>query len=72
MCKKVYKSAPLPFQGQKRRSISDLRDILTRFDNIDTVIDLFGGSGLLANTVKRARPELNVILMIMTTIVKGF
>lgn len=61
MCKKVYKSAPLPFQGQKRRFISDLCDVLTRFDNVDTVIDLFGGSGLLAHTVKRARPELNVI-----------
>lgn len=61
MCKKVYKSAPLPFQGQKRRFISDLCDVLTRFDNVDTVIDLFGGSGLLAHTVKRVRPELNVI-----------
>lgn len=61
MCEKVYKSAPLPFQGQKRRFISDLCDVLTRFDNVDTVIDLFGGSGLLAHTVKRARPELNVI-----------
>lgn len=61
MCEKVYKSAPLPFQGQKRRFLNDLRDVLTRFDDIDTVIDLFGGSGLLAHTVKRARPELSVI-----------
>lgn len=61
MCEKVYKSAPLPFQGQKRRFLNDLRDVLTRFDDIDTVVDLFGGSGLLAHTVKRARPELRVI-----------
>lgn len=61
MCEKVYKSAPLPFQGQKRRFLNDLRDVLIRFDNVDTVIDLFGGSGLLAHTVKRARPELRVI-----------
>ena len=61
MCEKVYKSAPLPFQGQKRRFLNDLRDVLTRFDDIDTVIDLFGGSGLLAHNVKRARPELSVI-----------
>ena len=61
MCEKVYKSAPLPFQGQKRRFLNDLRDVIARFNDIDIVVDLFGGSGLLAHTVKRERPELNVI-----------
>ena len=28
---------------------------------VDIVIDLFGGSGLLAHTIKRERPELKVI-----------
>lgn len=60
MCK-VYKSAPLPFQGQKRRFLNDLRSVISRFKDIDIVIDLFGGSGLLAHTVKRVRPELTVI-----------
>ena len=49
MCEKVYKSAPLPFQGQKRRFLNDLRSVITRFNDIDIVIDLFGGSGLLAH-----------------------
>lgn len=61
MCEKVYKSAPLPFQGQKRRFLNDFRDVIARFNDIDIVVDLFGGSGLLAHTVKRARPELRVI-----------
>lgn len=61
MCEKVYKSAPLPFQGQKRRFLNDLRSVITRFNDIDVVIDLFGGSGLLAHTIKRERPELKVI-----------
>lgn len=61
MCEKVYKSAPLPFQGQKRRFLNDLRSVITRFNDIDIVIDLFGGSGLLAHTIKRERPELKVI-----------
>lgn len=61
MCEKVYKSAPLPFQGQKRRFLNDLRNVIARFNDIDIVVDLFGGSGLLAHTVKRERPELNVI-----------
>lgn len=61
MCEKVYKSAPLPFQGQKRRFLNDLRSVITRFNDIDVVIDLFGGSGLLAHTIKRERPELKVV-----------
>lgn len=61
MCNKVYTSAPLPFQGQKRRFISDFKEVLTQFDDIDTVVDLFGGSGLLSHIAKRTRPELRVI-----------
>ncbi len=60
MCK-VYNSAPLPFQGQKRRFVSDFRDILSRFDDVDTVVDLFGGSGLLSHVTKRQCPNAKVI-----------
>ncbi len=61
MCSKVYKSAPLPFQGQKRRFVSDFKDVIKRFDDIDTVVDLFGGSGLLSHVFKRERPDARVI-----------
>ena len=61
MCNKVYTSAPLPFQGQKRRFISDFKEVLKQFDDIDTVVDLFGGSGLLSHVAKRERPDLRVV-----------
>lgn len=62
--KKVYKTAPLPFQGQKRNFVEQFKKALTEFKNvaqIDTVIDLFGGSGLLSHTAKRMYPDLRVI-----------
>ena len=58
---KVYSSAPLPFQGQKRLFIKDFKEVLKRFDNITTVVDLFGGSGLLSHVTKRERPDLRVV-----------
>lgn len=61
---RIFKTAPLPFQGQKRNFIEHFKKILTEFKNvaqINTVIDLFGGSGLLSHTAKRLYPDLRVI-----------
>lgn len=62
--KKVYKTAPLPFQGQKRNFISDYKKVVTDFKDkyqVQTIIDLFGGSGLLSHVAKNMYPELRVI-----------
>lgn len=62
--KKIYKAAPLPFQGQKRNFVEQFKKVLVEFNDeyqINTVIDLFGGSGLLSHTVKRIYPEMRVI-----------
>lgn len=61
---KIYKVAPLPFQGQKRRFVGAFAQILTEANekqDIRTIIDLFGGSGLLSHTAKRILPECRVI-----------
>ena len=57
---KTYTSAPLPFQGQKRRHVKEFTNIIKRLKH-NVVIDLFGGSGLLAHTAKRAYPKARVI-----------
>lgn len=58
---KVYSCAPLPFQGQKRRFVKDFKEVLKKFDDITTVVDLFGGSGLLSHVTKRERPDIRVV-----------
>lgn len=58
---KVYSCAPLPFQGQKRRFVKDFKEVLKKFDDITTVVDLFGGSGLLSHVTKRMRPDIRVV-----------
>ncbi len=58
---KTYSSAPLPFMGQKRRFAAEFTQALKTFDNITTVVDLFGGSGLLSHLAKRTRPDLRVV-----------
>lgn len=54
----IFTKAPLPFRGQKRNYIKQIRQI--DFSN-KTVIDLFGGSGLLAHTIKQQNPTARVI-----------
>lgn len=60
-----FKQAPLPFVGQKRMFLTQFTQIL--HDNIEgdgegwTIIDVFGGSGLLAHTAKRLKPQARVI-----------
>ena len=51
MKKKVFKTAPLPFQGQKRRFACGYALALSELSakqEVKVIVDLFGGSGLLA------------------------
>jgi site-specific DNA-adenine methylase len=57
---KTYTSAPLPFQGQKRRHVKEFSKIIKSLQPA-VVIDLFGGSGLLSHLAKRASPKSRVI-----------
>lgn len=61
---KIFNSAPLPFQGQKRAFVSLFRTALKEVGEkreIKVIVDLFGGSGLLAHHAKRIFPEAKVI-----------
>ncbi|HDR1424725.1 hypothetical protein [Pasteurella multocida] len=62
---KQFKQAPLPFTGQKRMFIKHFEHILNeniKGDGKDwTIIDVFGGSGLLSHTAKRVKPKARVI-----------
>ena len=62
---KVYSSAPLPFAGQKRFFLKEFRNVLKQniTDNGEgwTIVDVFGGSGLLAHNAKRLFPQARVI-----------
>ncbi|OBX09570.1 hypothetical protein QV08_01090 [Gallibacterium salpingitidis] len=62
---KQFKQAPLPFIGQKRMFINHFTKILNEYINDDgegwTIIDVFGGSGLLAHTAKHLKPKARVI-----------
>lgn len=62
--RKLFKTAPLPFKGQKRRfaggyavALSELKAM----QDVKIVVDLFGGSGLLSHTAKFIIPEARVI-----------
>jgi hypothetical protein len=57
---KIYTSAPLPFHGQKRRQVKEFAKIIAALKPA-LVVDLFGGSGLLAHTAKRAYPPARVV-----------
>lgn len=56
-----YKSAPLPFQGQKRNFIKQFKEALKNYPNNTIYVDLFGGSGLLSHTAKQQKPNSKVI-----------
>lgn len=58
---KNYISAPLPFMGQKRRFIKDFKKVLEDYPADVTIVDLFGGSGLLSHVAKREKPAATVI-----------
>lgn len=58
---KIYTQAPLPFMGQKRRFLREFKAALEQYPSDGVYVDLFGGSGLLAHTVKRLYPDAQVI-----------
>ncbi len=61
MCRN-YKCAPLPFMGQKRYFLRDFTEVLESVaGEVDTVVDLFGGSGLLSHTAKHVLPGCRVV-----------
>ncbi|MCL2289335.1 MAG: DNA adenine methylase [Bacteroidetes bacterium] len=57
---RAFISAPLPFQGQKRRHVKEFSNII-KILQPEIVVDLFGGSGLLSHLAKRASPKSRVI-----------
>jgi adenine-specific DNA methylase len=59
--KKVFTSAPLPFMGQKRRFLKEFKKALEQYPDNATYVDLFGGSGLLAHTVRNHYPNATVV-----------
>jgi hypothetical protein len=59
--KKIFKSAPLPFMGQKRKFLKQFKPALQNYSPTATYVDLFGGSGLLSHTVKSVYPDAKVI-----------
>ncbi|TDF35933.1 hypothetical protein [Histophilus somni] len=60
-----FSQAPLPFVGQKRLFLNAFKQVLN--DNIQndgegwTIVDAFGGSGLLSHVAKRIKPKARVI-----------
>ena len=62
---KTYHKAPLPFIGQKRNFLKHFIPVLQQNIPYDgagwTIVEVFGGSGLLAHTAKRTLPQARVI-----------
>lgn len=58
---RMYKSAPLPFVGQKRMFVREFIKILGQFPADTVFVDLFGGSGLLSHIAKRTKSESTVV-----------
>lgn len=57
----MYKSAPLPFVGQKRMFVKEFIKVLAQFPDDTVFVDLFGGSGLLSHIAKRTKPQAAVV-----------
>lgn len=61
----MYRKAPLPFTGQKRNFLKLFKQVLDEHipgDGEDwTILDAFGGSGLLSHTAKQSKPAARVI-----------
>lgn len=62
---KLHSTSPLPFIGQKRQIIQTFRNTLDHIVPDDgqgwTIVDVFGGSGLLAHNAKYLKPKATVI-----------
>ena len=59
--KKTYSTPPLPFRGNKRNFIREFKEVLSGIKDIEVVVDLFGGSGLLSRAAKDVLPHARVI-----------
>lgn len=59
--KKTYSTPPLPFRGNKRYFVKEFRQVLQNLKDIEVVVDLFGGSGLLSRAAKDVLPHARVI-----------
>lgn len=59
--KKTYTTPPLPFRGNKRYFVKEFRKVLKNLKDIEVVVDLFGGSGLLSRAAKDVLPHTRVI-----------
>ena len=59
--KKTYSTNPLPFRGSKRNFIREFKEVLSGIKDIEVVVDLFGGSGLLSRAAKDVLPHARVI-----------
>ena len=57
---KTYLSAPLPFQGQKRKFIKAFAGAI-KDKPAPLYVDLFGGSGLLSHNAKATHPDAHVV-----------
>ncbi|REH00253.1 DNA adenine methylase [Flavobacterium aquicola] len=58
---KRFTQAPLPFMGQKRRFLNQVKTVLSNCPDNAIYVDLFGGSGLLSHTIKQHYPNANVV-----------
>lgn len=58
---KIFTQAPLPFMGQKRRFLKQVKAVLSNCPEDATYVDLFGGSGLLSHTIKQQFPKATVV-----------
>ncbi|EGV36360.1 hypothetical protein [Neisseria weaveri] len=64
MMPKYHAKAPLPFVGQKRNFIKHYLGVLDKIPGSGSgwnIVDVFGGSGLLAHVAKRIKPDARVI-----------
>lgn len=59
--RKQYNSAPLPFQGQKRKFAKEFAKVLQQYPDDAVFVDLFGGSGLLSHITKCQKPNATVV-----------
>lgn len=58
---KIFTQAPLPFMGQKRRFLKQVKAVLDSCPDDAIYVDLFGGSGLLSHTIKQHYPNAKVV-----------
>jgi 16S rRNA G966 N2-methylase RsmD len=58
---KKFTQAPLPFMGQKRRFLKQIKQVLENCPQDAVYVDLFGGSGLLSHTIKRNFENAQVV-----------